>query len=190
MYTKANIITLTGVLGSGLQNATTMSQFFDDIIRAIGLSPLPIFFNNAEVALVAATTTYNFEAAALKLTDAIMHDSLISMVTEEELDTYSQTWRDAADDTPIALTQDHLSRQYTLYPGPNAAAAATKLTIFYTENKSANFPEYYALPLAFETLFREFSYPSDHQDSEFSESCLVISQFLHAILRGDDVSAN
>jgi hypothetical protein len=201
MYSKANIITLTGVLGSGLQNATTLSQFFDDVVESIGLSPFPIFHSSALVELSDGTGTYDFESDMLRLIHAIMEDASISIVTEPELDLYSSSWR-TTEGTPIALTQDDLNRQYTLYPIPDFDSEALgggeaepygedypedQLVVIYTENKSANFQEYYALPLAFESLSREFAYPSDHQDTEFAESCAILSQFLHSILRGEDV---
>jgi hypothetical protein len=200
MYSKANIITLCGVLATAMQDSTTLSRFFDDTIIRIGLSDFPFFYERTNVSLTDGTATYNFPSDALRIIHAIMEDASISIVTEQELDAYSQDWRAADEDEPIALTQDELNRQYTLFPTPattsGAAGAAPygedyptdALFLVYTQEKASNFLEYYALPIAFESLAYEFAYPSDHQDAEFAQSCAIIAQFLTSLMEMPDGS--
>jgi hypothetical protein len=124
-----------------------------------------------------------------------MFDELLSQSSEIDLEAYSKEWRTDSGD-PLAYTQDIITaRSYRLYPEPDFTSDPLipihgqpwgedfpddSLVLIYSDNREAHIPEFYSLPIAFDTLFREFSYPSDHEDQEFSTICQELSKLLYA----------
>lgn len=192
MYAKADIITICETLAVDLQSDDTLSRFFDDTIEQLGFLPSPPFFETALVSLTSGTGTYDYESDALAIYYAIMDDTLISIVGEEDIEAYSKLWRTAIG-TPIALTQDELKRQYTLYPEPDFNSGAlvpshgepygedypdNQLFLIYSKNRTADFQEQFSIPLALLSLSKEFNTSSNHQDREFSENCKAFAAFI------------
>ena len=192
-FSKANVLTLCGKLCLELENDTTISQYFDDTVERFALLPAPVFTKHALVTLTAGTETYDFESDMLRLLHAIFDDASLFMTDEDALEAYSTTWRSASG-TPLAVTQDWLARQYTLYPNPDANSGVAGaeplgedypddiLWIIYAQDRASAIQEYYALPLAILTLAREFSYATLHYDPEFAEQCNQLGQLMLALL--------
>lgn len=179
-YSKANIITMIGTLAVELQDSTTLSRFFDDVIEQNGITDRAISIEvDYGPAVVAGTATYSFPSDVLRLHHALMLGTPLSFVDERDLEAYSKTWRTATG-TPIALSCDELNRQYTFYPIPTASSA-TALVIVYGAKMAAAFLSYNALPLAFLTLAKEFTYSSHHQDIDFAENCNLIAELLFTL---------
>ena len=59
---------------------------------------------------------------------------------------------------------------------------ADRLTTIYTRGDNDTTPKWYLLPIIFDTLAREFAYPSDHQDKEWAALCGEVAQLLYDIL--------
>lgn len=193
---KANILTLASGLALDLETDATLSTFFDDVVEQLSLIDNPPFTDGALVELTSGTATYDFESTMLKLIFAIMEDSSLSMTHEEGLEAYSKTWRSDTG-TPFAVTQDWLSRQYTLYPNPNfnstpLAGGATEplgedypddnLWIVFAEDRSTSIQDYYGLVIALLALAREFSQSSDHIDLELAASANQLGSFIMLLL--------
>lgn len=195
-YSKANILTLVGTLALSLQDSTSSTNFFDVVVERWAEMEMPAFFAQALVELSDGTATYSFAAACLALFHAIMEDASITEAHDEDLDSYSTTWR-TDEGTPFAFTQDFLARQYTLYPTPNfnstaLAGGATQplgedypednLWLIYCERRESAIQDYYAIPLALSIMALEFSHSSDHQDLELSLACSQLAALFLALL--------
>lgn len=192
-FSKAQILTLAGKLCLELENDTSIAQYFDDTVERFALLPKPVFATNALVTLTAATATYSFASDMLRLLHAVFDDASILMTNEDGLDAYSSTWRTASG-TPLAVTQDWLARQYTLYPNPDATSTAAGaeplgedypddiLWISYAQDRASSIQDYYAIPLAILTIAREFSFSSIHEDDEFASECLRLGNLLLALM--------
>jgi len=192
MYAKADIITICETLAVDLQADDTLSRFFDDTVEQLGFLTSPPFYETALVSLTSGTATYDFESDALAIYHAFMDDTLLSIVGEDDIEAYSKIWPTSSG-TPIALTQDELERQYTLYPEPDFNSGTlipthgepygedyptNQLFLIYSKNRTADFQEQFSIPLALFSLSKEFSTSSNHQDREFAESCKTFAAFI------------
>jgi hypothetical protein len=192
-FSKANVLTLCGKLCLELENDTTISQYFNDTVERLALLPAPVFTKHALVSLITATATYDFKSDMLKLLHAIFDDASLFLTNEDGLEAYSTTWRSASG-TPLAVTQDWLARQYTLYPNPDATSVESgaeplgegypgdTLWIIYAHDRASSIQEYYALPLAILTLAREFSYSTLHYEPEFADQCSQLGQLILSLM--------
>jgi len=185
VLSKANNITIGGLLTAGLEDSTTFSQYFDDAIQEIGFFDTPLFFLTSEVTLATATATYSTPTTCLQIIGAINEGSgkLMTITTENGLEAYSDTWRTETGD-PTALTQDYLKNQLTVYPIPVAAQNGNKLLILHTNEIAANFLECYAPFLTAYICAKEFGYRSHHQDVDFAENCRQFADLTYALISG------
>lgn len=192
---KANILTLASTIALDLENDTTISQFFDDLIETMAFLPKPLFTEYTIEEITSGTATYSYDQTdMLKVLHAFMSDTEIFMTDENGLEAYSSTWRSASG-TPIALTQDWLQRQYTFYPNPNISTSGTggaaplgvdyatnPVFIIYAKDRSSGFAEYYALPLALLALAREFSYDALQASPVLAQNCDKVGKLILKLL--------
>lgn len=178
---KAQTLTLASSLGLDLENDTTESQFFDDVVERLALMMKPAFVASTTVNMVDGTGTYNYESDMLRLLDAIMRGNLLTRSDESDLAAYSNEWQGDADNEPKAYFEDWLARQYSLYPAPNFDSGDT-LRIFYAQDRAASIQDFYALVIALLILAREFSYNSTHRDLAYAEQCQRLGEFILRIL--------
>jgi len=193
--TRDEAITLAGSLAISLQTASTLDTFANDVMHELALRPSPPFVKAAVKALTSGTATYSFESDMLKLVHAIMEDEILSPVSQDSLDAYSASWTTATG-TPVAFTQDEITaRTYLLYPIPDFTSDAVagpeplgedwpndSLVLIYSDDRESDIPNPFGLPIAFDSLSREFAYPSDHTDTDFSTACTQIAQLLYQLL--------
>jgi len=179
--TKAQILTLGSGLGLDLEDDTTSSRFFDDVVEYLALLSKPPFIKSTTVSLSDGTTTYSYEADMLRLMDAILRGNLLSRTDETDLAAYANEWQGDSKAEPRAYFEDWLARQYSLYPTPNFDSGDT-LRIFYAEDRATNIQDFYALPIALLVAAREFSYNSSHQDMEIAEQCQRFGEFILEVL--------
>jgi len=185
VLSKANIISIGGLLTAGLEDSTTFSQFFDDTIQEMGFFDTPIIYALGSITLATATATYNFPSACLKILNAINLSSgaLLSLTTENGLEAYSKTWRTDTGD-PIALTVDYLKNQVTVYPIPTATQNGNTVYILHTQERTSSFIECYAPFITAHMCAKEFGYRSHHQDVDFAENCRQFSDLAYALISG------
>ena len=197
--TRDEILTLTKSLALQLSETDTIDNFINDVFYELGLRLHPPFVQAEIKAITSGTSEYTFESNMLKVVYLIMFDELLSQSAEIDLEAYSKTWRTDTGD-PLAYTQDIITaRSYRLYPNPDFTSDPLipingqpwgedfpddSLVLIYSDNRESNILEFYALPISFDTLFREFSYPSDHEDQEFSAICQSLSKLLYAFAGG------
>jgi hypothetical protein len=192
-FSKAQILTLCSTLGLDLEDDTALSTFFDDTIERLALIDSPPFTAHAFVTLASGTATYSFEADCLKLLEAIMDDASVFFDTEESLEAYENAWRTESGE-PLVLIQDYLKRQFTLFPNPNISSGAAgaeplgedypsnAFWTLYAQDRASVIQDYYAFPVAFLTLAREYSHDSLQHDEDFSSVCNQVGMLLLALL--------
>ena len=195
--TKAQTLTLASDLAYDLEDDTTISVYFDDVVEYLALTDLPPFIKYAFVEITATTVEYDFESDMLKLLYAFLDDNQMFLTSENALDAYDSDWREVGStpNTPSAIYQDWLSRQYAIYPYPNvssgAAAGADELgddypvgwlLIFYSEDRASAIQEYYGLPISLLANAREFSHSVLHRDLEFSKACNEVGNLIFKLL--------
>ena len=189
---KAEILTLCETLVLDLESADTITRFFDDVSNLLALrSPAPMTDVDLQ-SITSGTATYDFPSNAIRLLSLIMEDAQIYLSSEQAFEAYANLWR-ADTGTPFAATLDNLKRQYTLYPKPDFDSGALapgagepygedypddQLFLFFTAPRSTAIPEFIALPLALLTIAREFEYSSQHEDTEFSQYCAELGEFM------------
>lgn len=195
--TRDEIIILADLLAQSLQDPDTFDIYTNDVFHERGADPSPHFVEAVIKSLTSGVAEYAFEADMLRIINAIMHDELLSPSTEDSLDAYSTTWTTATG-TPKALTQDAVTaRKYLLYPIPNFNSdplipmhgapwgedwPANSLALIYADDREDNILDIYALPIAFDALSREFTYPSNHSDQNFAALSLNIAQLLYRLI--------
>jgi hypothetical protein len=197
--TRDEIQDLAKSLALNLHETDTIDSFINDVFYELGLRTRPPFIQSKIKAITSGTSTYTFETDMLRVVYLIMFDELLSQASENDLEAYSKTWRTDTGD-PLSFTQDIITaRSYRLYPEPDFTSDPLipingqpwgedfpddSLVLIYSDNREDNIPSFYSLPIAFDTLFREFSYPSDHEDQEFSLICQDLSKLLYLFAGG------
>lgn len=192
---KAQILSFASFLALDLENATTLSDYFDDVVEAWAMSNNPPFWVAALVELTADTCTYDFESDMCRLLFSFFDDAPLLLCSEQSLKGYDNDWS-AATGTPVAITTDFLNSKYRLYPCPDATSGSTGglsqpwgedypddiLAILYADSRSSAIEELFAIPLALSALSREFTYHSLQEDISFSEVCSEISNLFMGLL--------
>lgn len=189
---KAQLTTFAGSIAKSQQDSTTFSQFFDDVMDELGRLDTAPFASVAFEAVVSGTATYSFESTMIRPLYIFLEDELLSPVTQQDLEAYSQTWS-ADTGTPIAYTVDEINaRTYQLYPEPDTSGSiagadwasnypSDALALIFTEDRSTDIEDYYALPITFDCLAREFSYLSDHYDIDYAKLCAQLAEILYQL---------
>jgi len=170
----------------------TLTYFFDDVMDELGKKASPSFVNQALEQVTAATAEYSFETNMIRPLYIFYNDQMLFEASESDFQAYSQSWR-ADSGTPFAYTLDNVSaiNKYKLYPNPDTSGAApgdwttgfvaNNLSIIFSERRVADIEDYYVLPIAFDILQREFSYPSDRTDLAFASVCSEIAALLYRL---------
>lgn len=195
--TRDDIISLSTQLAFIEPNTDTLETFLGDVIHELSFLTSPPLVQAEFQSLSSGTAEYSFLTDTIKIVYAIMHDELLAETSEDSLESYSTTWRTASG-TPTTFSQDlQTARTYQLYPNPNFNSSAlipingapwgedyplNNLTLIYADNRQNDIPEIFALPFTFDTLAREFSYPSSHEDKNFSQHCRELSQLLYKLV--------
>ena len=205
---RATLLTVAGSICLDLDDSTTLAQFYDDAIDELGKLPNPPFIERGFQKVVSGTATYDHNAiedgagntlsTLLRPLYIFYDDTLMYPESETSLQSYSEDW-EADSGTPVAYTSDDVDASATdrliqLYPKPDATGDAiaavgwgstfpdNDLTYFFSEGRETDIEDYYALPLIFDILSREFAYPSDHQDLEYSAICRLLADFLYKLV--------
>jgi len=194
--TRAELITLAGSLAKDLDNADTIDVFINEVFRDNAFKPEPLMAEAAIKALTATTAEYSYESDMLRIIYAIMEDILLSPVSEQSLDAYSTTWNTDTS-KPNMITEDDVdARKYLLYPIPDTTSSALipahgepygedfpddSLVLIYSDDRETDISPIYSLPFAFDSLYREFIYPSDHTDESFANTCFLLSRLLYQL---------
>ena len=190
--TKAQVTTFASTICHAELDTTTFSQFFNDVIDELGKLSKPVFAEQGFEAIVSGTSEYSYETAMLDFIALFFGDTLIPEESQKSLEAYSQTWQSDTGD-PVAFTRDGIdARKYRVYPEPDANGSITganwaasfpaaALALIYVEDRSTDIEDYYALGIAFDCLAREFSYPSDHQDTDYAKALRQLSKVLYLL---------
>jgi len=94
-----------------------------------------------------------------------------------------RTWRDDEAD-PVAYKTNHeTAREVRFYPIPGTTSGAfipplaqplgedmpaDMVSVIYSDNRDTDIPDFIAMYIAFQVLYREFIRPSDHQDVDWA----------------------
>lgn len=194
--TKAQLTTFASAVCHAQLDATTFSQFFDDVIDELGRSPSPPFAEYAFEAIVSGTDEYSYEATMLRPLHIFFGDLLLVEASQQVLEAYSKTQQSDTGD-PVAFTLSGIdSRKYRVYPIPDANGSiaganwaanypTAALALIFVEDRSTDIEDYYVLPITFDCLTREFAYPSNHQDIDYAKVCADLSKFLYTLAAGN-----
>jgi hypothetical protein len=197
---KAQLTTFASTIAHAEHDTTTFSQFFDDVVEELGMLENPPFAERGFEAVVSGTSEYDFESSMIKPLYIFLDDTMLSPVSQGELEAYSKTWQ-TDDGTPIVYTLDNIdAHSYRIYPEPDTSGSISgadwgssfpddALALIYSEDRQTDIEDYYALPITFDCLAREFSYPSDHQDIEYAKALNDLAKLLYMLAgvnRGDD----
>ena len=188
---KAQLTTFASTICHADHDTTTFSVFFDDVIEELGRLPDPVFVSIAAEAIVAAQAEYSFETTMLRPIAIFLGDTLLPETSEQALEAYSATWQTDTGD-PVAFTLDKINaRKYRVYPIPEANGVGSTnwaagyslvgLSLIFVEDRATGIEDYYALPITFDCLAREFAYPSDHQDTAYAKVCSELAQLLYTL---------
>ena len=186
--TKANVTTLLGKFAHSLQEATTTSEFMDVALTELARLAGPMV-GSTTGNLTSGTATYVFPSTAIRLLCVIARNKELSFQSSNDMEYHSITWRDDAVTSGTTDVNAHYAymvdevsgRKFSIYPIPSTATT-DGYTVVYTESRDTTIPEWYALPIIFDTLAREFAFPSDHQDKDFATLCAHIATLCYAIL--------
>jgi hypothetical protein len=194
---RADIKTLAESLTTITTDSDTLGQFITDVFDENGFRSNPQMVKASLESVVSGTATYSFDSDVYKLIRVFFGSEMLSFTSANGLDAYSTTWG-ADSGLPKAITQDELTvRTYTLYPNPNVNSdpvipvhgepygedyPANNLTLIYSENRQDNIMDIYALPIAVEALSREFAYPSNHTDLEYSDTCKKLAELFNQLI--------
>lgn len=192
---KAQILSYCSYLALDLEDDTTISAYFDDVVNRLAFTKKPPFQKAALVELTAATATYNYETDMHRALFMEHVDIELFPTSESSLNAYGRDWRTDSG-VPKAFITEQLTRQYTLWPNPDATSGTTVgltepygedypddiLFLLYADARATAIAEIYELPLSLLILSREFSYDNQHQDIEFADICSQAANVFMQIL--------
>ena len=179
--TRANVVTLTNLLAHGSGDADLMPDAYDDALDRFGRSSAP-FVDTANYTPTDGTVEYSYPATAVALLGVFHGAKQLLEASGAELEAYDEDWRATADTTGTPVAFSFFERdadKVLLFPTPDTTTSNGG-TFLYSENRTTDIPEWLVLPLVFDILAEEFSYPSDHQDKEFAAMCNEMAQILKA----------
>ncbi len=185
---KSEITTLVGELSLDLDDLTTVSVFFDDVIEMLAYAKKPPFLGSTYYNLSSSVKTYNYGSTMLRMVHMMLGGKCISEETESHLDAYYIDWR-TQPGIPVIFYQDKLNRQFSLFPIPNFDSG-DRLTVIYAEDKSTNISDYYALPIAMLTLAKEFTRSDTNQDPDFAAQCEALGSLMLKMMGHHGISRN
>jgi hypothetical protein len=179
-------------------NVDTLSQFVDDIFNELAFLSIPQFIKTEIIPLTGGTATYDFPSDALKPLAAFFNDEMLSFSSSADLNAYATTWP-IDNSEPKAITLDELTaRTYTLYPNPAQDSdsvipihgepfgedyPANNLVLIYADDRQSPIMTIYTLPIILEALSREFTYPSNHTDTDYADICKTLAQLLAELVK-------
>ncbi len=196
---KTTLISLVGSLAHSKGASDTQDDAYYRTLDLLARSSSPLVAQ-ANVNLVASTTEYSLSADAAKILALFVKPDnvagtnyrLVREVGLRELEFYDKDWRttQAAEDAPIVYTLVDLAgtvvtdwTKIRLYPTPDVSVTSG-ISYFYADrNEATTIYDFIALPIVFNILWKEFEYPSDHQDMEFATLCGDIAKFLRAFVK-------
>ena len=177
--TRANVITLTNLFAHGSGDADLMPDAYDDALDRIARASSP-FVDTEAFTPSDGVAAYSYPSTAVTLISVFHGAKQLIKASSRELEAYDEDWRDADEDTPVAFTfYEQDADKVLLFPTPSTTAASGG-TFLYSENRTTDIPEWLVLPIVFDILAEEFSYPSDHQDKEYAAMCGEMAQILKA----------
>jgi hypothetical protein len=180
--TKANVVSFVQLLAHSKGDDTnTLNEFFDDTMERYAKTTAP-YVETYTFNIVSGTSVYAYPSAAVRIL-AVFHDGkFLPFTPPSNLEMYSSTWRTDTGD-PVAWTSfEQDSRNVRMVPEPDANSTNGGVMI-YGENRTTDIQDWLVMPQAFEMLYEEFFYPSDHQDKEFAFFCFEIAQTFRALVR-------
>lgn len=194
---KADVTALVSTIANGASDATTVSDFYDDVIEDIGRGVFPGVLSITSAAFVAAvadTRTYTLPTAAIRPLAVIYDDMELAEDEAMQAADVDAVWR-ALRGKPLAYVRtDETVRTIALVPTPDVSGASItgltpfdntgfptgNLTVLYTD-RGPDFTADEELPVALLVLSREFRRDSDHCDTDLADMAAKLGDLL---LRG------
>ncbi len=204
---SSTITTLVQQLDVIPVDSTAQGNFQDEIIYELARGRFPRVVppqtGAVFLAVTASTERYTVATASPnfhRTPIAICYDTRqLAQIRKEEAWEYLEAWRRSPRSTVVGFTMDPEDRvSFSVVPPPrrngdaigsNTPTSITtwpsgNLTVIATRSDTT-FPgstySDYQLPIALETLAREFARDSDHQDTTFAQVCRQLAQFFFAM---------
>ena len=174
---RADVIALAQDLGK-FGDATSISDYYDEIVRELGLfellvDPVPI---GVDVELAAYQMPVPVIRTLELISDRYGTLNPVDRVTLRSVHGTGWTHRVG---NPVAFTQEEQSdNAFRLFPIPDQA---DELTALVTGTR-IDLPYWLELPVALEIVFREYSRESDHQDIEFARTAGLLAQLMFTLV--------
>jgi hypothetical protein len=178
---KTNITDLAQVFCQSEADTTTIAAYFDEVIEDIARTDKPPFTAIATFNITDSTSVYAFQTAAIEIIALFFEGRQLSKAKVHELEAYDIDWRTVEGDPLTYLMEEQDSREYRLFPTPDADSASGGTEVHSTA-PATSIQEWYALYIAFAVLAQEFAYISKHVDSLFVEACSTVRDVLGALL--------
>jgi hypothetical protein len=179
VMTRTTILTLADSIAHGKGDDSMMQDSYDQFLDDLARTSAP-FVADATYTPTDGTAEYSYASTAVKLL-AVFHGAVqLPLATARELEAYDEDWRatGATTGTPVVYSfSDRDARKFLLWPTPDTTAASGG-TIIYGENRTTDIPVWLALPIVFQILAEEFSYPSQWQDKAMAEVCGQMAKIL------------
>jgi len=191
---KVDVTTLVSTLANGASDATTVSDYYDDIVEEIGRGMLPGILSITDASFVQAvvdTRTYTLPTDAIRPLMVMYDDTQLGDDMAAQAADVDAQWRSSrgqpiafvrTDETvrTIALvpTPDHTGDDPTgLTPFDTSGFPAGNLTFIYTD-RGPDFQADEELGIALFIMSREFRRDSDHCDGELADMAAKLGDLL------------
>ena len=205
--TRAEILALIQEMARDQADDDTIAVYYDETVAELGKTTDPPMVNCELLSVTDGTSTYDYPDRAVRLMWLFYEGYQLSKATEHELEAYEPTWRDDESD-PVSYKTDHeTAREVRFYPIPGTTSGAfippvaqplgedmpaDMVSVIYSDNRATAIPDFIALYLVFQVLYREFIRPSDHQDTDWANMLKKIAGVLYQMgvnrrLRDDEV---
>ena len=177
--TKAEITALAQVIAHDLGDSNTLAVAYDEVMDALARKLEPPLVESTTFAITSlGGPRYTHPSTGVRVLAVFNENSQLNQVTRAELEGYNKAWRKSLDTPEAFFLDEETVRSIRLYPAPTADATGT----WIVSAGPAVAPDYMVLYIVFAMCEREFAYPSDHQDKQFSKLCGEIAQIFGALV--------
>lgn len=174
---QADVLTLVSDLSLGQASATEAAVYYAEIIRELGFRE--VLTGTEQIAVTAGQPFYSLATSTILALEFQNKSGFLAKSDSKGLAAlFGSGWRNKTG-SPLAIERTFEDEDtFRVVPAPNHEDT---ITVIRTETRT-DVPVWLELPIAFDILSREFMRESDHQDVEFSGTCVMIAKLLYNLV--------
>lgn len=173
---RGEIISLANDFIHDVGALSTLEESYTDTLERFAKGSAP-FVDSESFTPTDGVSEYSYPSSAVTILGVFYGTRHLAFASAKDLEAYSADWRSTAEDEPYVFTfYEEDARTVKIFPTPSTTTVDGG-TFLFSEQRTLDIADWIVLPIIFEMLFEELSYPSDHQDKEMATVCATLGRF-------------